>query len=217
MNSTVTASSMIRNPHKLTSRSLKAVNAKQDLQQLNGNGPATPTKIESKSIAVDKKVEEQLIDDLAAHACKATGTRNRKLAHRILMQLTNSLVWLKSKDMADDLSNAFHAIWEMAPQNVTEALLATQMIATNDAALMFLSRATIENQHPEAIDANVLRATRLMRLFSEQLEAMQKLKGKSGQQRVRVEHVHVHDGGQAVVGIVTAGGTGRGVGDDIEN
>ena len=89
-------------------------------------------------------------------------------------------------------------------------MLATQMIAANDAALMFLGRATMENQHPEAIDTNVLRATRLMRLFREQLEAMQKLKGKSGQQSVRVEHVHVHDGGQAIVGTVTSSGTGRG-------
>ncbi|HEY4932056.1 MAG TPA: hypothetical protein VII23_10830 [Terriglobales bacterium] len=96
-------------------------------------------------------------------------------------------------------------------------MLATQMIAANEAALMFLGRATNENQYPEAIDTNVLRATRLMRLFGEQLEAMQKLKGKSGRQSVRVEHVHVHDGGQAIVGTVTSSGTGRGVGDDAGN
>ncbi len=53
-----------------------------------------------------------------------------------------------------------------------------------------------------------------LRLFNDQLEAMQKLKGKTGQQRVTVEHVHVHKGGQAVVGTVA---TGRGVGDDTEN
>jgi hypothetical protein len=44
------------------------------------------------------------------------------------------------------------------------------------------------DQHPdllEGVDANVLRATRLMRLFNEQLEAMAKLKGTSGQQKVR--------------------------------
>ena len=92
-------------------------------------------------------------------------------------------------------------------------MLATQMIAANDSALMFLRRATLENQTTETINANALRATRLMRVFVEQLEAMQKLKGKSGQQRVTVEHVHVHEGGQAVVGAVM----GRGVGDDTEN
>jgi len=43
-----------------------------------------------------------------------------------------------------------------------------------------------------------------MRVFIEQLVAMAKLKGKAGQQKVVVEHVHVHSGGQAVVGTVAA-------------
>jgi hypothetical protein len=37
-----------------------------------------------------------------------------------------------------------------------------------------------KNQSNEAVDSNVLRATRLMRVFMQQLEAMQKLKGKAG-------------------------------------
>ena len=48
-----------------------------------------------------------------------------------------------------------------------------------------------------------------MRLFTEQVEAMSKLKGKSGQQRVVVEHVTVAAGGQAIVGAVMPGGGGR--------
>jgi GTPase len=52
-----------------------------------------------------------------------------------------------------------------------------------------------------------------MRLFTEQLEAMSKLKGKVGQQKVTVEHVHVHDGGQAIVGAVSTGKPDRGEGD----
>jgi hypothetical protein len=65
---------------------------------------------------------------------------------------------------------------------------------------------------PKPQDLNVLRATRLMRVFNEQLEAMQKLKGKAGQQTVTVEHVHIHKGGQAIVGAVSAPkiGAGRG-------
>ena len=43
----------------------------------------------------------------------------------------------------------------------------------------------------------------------EQLEAMQKLKGKAGQQKVTVEHVHVHEGGKAIVGAVSTGETQR--------
>ena len=52
-----------------------------------------------------------------------------------------------------------------------------------------------------------------MRLFTEQLEAMAKLKGKAGQQRVVVEHVTVAAGGQAIVGAVIPGGRGT-VGDN---
>ncbi len=83
-------------------------------------------------------------------------------------------------------------------------MLAVQMIAANDAALLFLRRATADGQTVEGSDGNVLRATRLMRLFIEQLAAMAKLKGKTGQQKVVVEHVHVHSGGQAVVGAVAS-------------
>jgi hypothetical protein len=54
-----------------------------------------------------------------------------------------------------------------------------------------------------------------MRVFNEQLEARQKLKGKARQQKVTVEHVNVHKGGQAIVGTVAA--TGPGVGDGTEN
>ena len=79
-----------------------------------------------------------------------------------------------------------------------------QMIAANHAALLFLRRATADGQTVEGADGNVLRATRLMRLFIEQLAAMAKLKGKASQQKVVVEHVHVHSGGQAVVGTVAS-------------
>jgi hypothetical protein len=41
-----------------------------------------------------------------------------------------------------------------------------------------------------------------MNLFIAQLGAMAKLKGTAGQQKMTVEHVHVHAGGQAIVGPV---------------
>ena len=59
------------------------------------------------------------------------------------------------------------------------------------------------------MDRNVNRAVRLMRVFTEQAETMMKLKGKSSQQRVVVEHVNVAAGGQAIVGTVIPGGRGQ--------
>jgi hypothetical protein len=45
---------------------------------------------------------------------------------------------------------------------------------------------------------------KLLRTYTAQLEALQRYRGK-GQQKVTVEHVHVHSGGQAIVGAVTGG------------
>jgi hypothetical protein len=39
------------------------------------------------------------------------------------------------------------------------------------------------------------------------MEALNRHRGK-GQQKMTVEHVHVHDGGQAIVGFVSQGGEG---------
>ena len=44
-----------------------------------------------------------------------------------------------------------------------------------------------------------------MALYARQLETLNKHRGK-GQQKVTVEHVHVAEGGQAIVGNVEAGG-----------
>lgn len=104
-----------------------------------------------------------------------------------------------------DLSiNAIAMLAELQPTTVTEASLAAQMVGTQRLAMTFLKRSTLVGLTTEAIDANTLRATRLMHLFNEQVETMGKLKGKVGQQRVVVEHVTVNRGGQAIVGAVAA-------------
>lgn len=63
------------------------------------------------------------------------------------------------------------------------------------------------------IDMNTNRATKLMRTFTAQVEALQKLRGK-GQQTVRVEHVTVNAGGQAIVGHVEHKARGEGAKDE---
>ena len=109
------------------------------------------------------------------------------------------------------MHSAIALVAEMQPTTATEAMLAAMMIGTQQRAMTFLTLATLDGQTIEGADANVLRATRLMRVFNEQIEAMAKLKGKGGQQRVVVEHVNVESGGQAIVGAVMGG---RGTGGD---
>ena len=86
----------------------------------------------------------------------------------------------------DGLAIALQTLGELQPENATQALLAVQMIGVHYAAILFLYRATLQGQTFDRAEANVLRATRLMRLFTEQLEAMQRLKCKTGQQKVTI-------------------------------
>ncbi len=53
-------------------------------------------------------------------------------------------------------------------------------------------------------------AARLLRAYATQVEALRRLRN-GGSQTVRVEHVHVNEGGQAIIGNVQ-----RGVGGDGE-
>src|SRR3546814_7648230 len=56
----------------------------------------------------------------------------------------------------------------------------------------------------------ISRANKMLGAFTKQVEALSALRGKTTQQKVTVKHVHVHEGGQAIVGNVTPGDGGRG-------
>ena len=174
----------------------------------------------SPAVSTKKESEESERFTRAMQKMKSSGVRDQRLADKLLVQAAGASLshWTpKDVSLCQRLELAASALTEMEPSNATEAMLALQMIAVHDAVLLFLMRATQENQTFEGSDANVLRATRLMQVFTAQLEAMQKLKGKTGQQKVTVEHVHVHQGGQAIVGAVMSTTPGEGAGDGAEN
>jgi hypothetical protein len=81
---------------------------------------------------------------------------------------------------------------EMAPEGPVQAMLAAQMIGVNEASAKFLAVAFEEGHTLESRTSNVNRAVRLMQLFLLQVEAFDRLRGKSVQQKVVVEHVHVN-------------------------
>jgi len=155
------------------------------------------------STPVTKSPEEQ---SLRESLRKVWGVRTPEVAHLLVKQAINLQVWMRpDRARRDDTFLGAEALLaELSPRTAAEALLAVQLIGVHEAATMFLHQATAEGQTAEGADRNVLRATRLMRLFTEQLDAMAKLKGRTSQQKVTVEHVHVHDGGQAIVGAVNA-------------
>ena len=87
----------------------------------------------------------------------------------------------------------------LEPRDAAEGMLISEMVGTHMLAMECLRRSNIEGQTFEGRDVNLRHAERLMRIYTQQVDALNKHRGK-GQQRVTVEHVTVNEGGQAVVG-----------------
>jgi hypothetical protein len=107
----------------------------------------------------------------------------------------------------EDINRALAAVSGIGARDEIEGMLATQMVATHFAAISVLRRLKGAETIPQQ-DSNGNLATKLLRTFTMQVEALQRYRGK-GQQKVTVEHVHVHSGGQAIVGAVLPGGGGK--------
>jgi hypothetical protein len=103
----------------------------------------------------------------------------------------------------------------MGPKDELEGLLAVQMIGVHSLSMECLKRASLEGQTTVGIDTNINRATKLLRTFTAQMEALNRHRGKIGQQMV-VGNVNVNEGGQAIVGPVSRNGRGKASEDDAD-
>jgi hypothetical protein len=88
-----------------------------------------------------------------------------------------------------------------APKDEIEGALAVQMACTHAAALAILGKLDSAFGTERRIAALASAAARLMKTFAMQVEVLRRLR-QCGHQYVRVEHVHVNEGGQAVIGNV---------------
>jgi hypothetical protein len=103
-----------------------------------------------------------------------------------------------------NLKSALSTIDGIGPKDELEGLLAVQMIAVHNLAMQCLAGAS-HNRTTETLDANISRATKLLRTFTMQMEAFGRHRGKISHQTV-VGSVNVNQGGQAIVGSVSQTG-----------
>src|SRR5262245_5920002 len=100
------------------------------------------------------------------------------------------------------------------PKDEVEGMLAAHMALTNIALLDLFARtrAAIAGHRYEGDGIRRLEAlgnltNKFMRTYTMQLDALAR-KRRKGEQRIKVKHVHVYAGGQAVVGNIHRGGRG---------
>lgn len=126
-----------------------------------------------------------------------------------------STLWLTAETPAEVIDTrrtaVITAMMSFKPADEVEGMLAAQSIALHLGAMECLRRAMVPEQ-PFDIAAKLRKdGANLARAMTDMLDALDRKRGKSGQQKVTVEHVHVHSGGQAIVGAVATGTPGGGV------
>jgi hypothetical protein len=148
-------------------------------------------------------------DDLKGRLKNIGGSRSDHLNNILANQTINAL-WLKHSDPETrdkQYSATVAALIGIAPKDELEGMMAAQLIAAHNAAMECYRRAMLGEQTFEGRRENLAQANKLSRSFATLLEALNRHRGK-GQQKVTVEHVHVHSGGQALVGVVEPSGGG---------
>jgi hypothetical protein len=129
----------------------------------------------------------------------AFGTASSAFVDASLQQLI-AAARLPNGGISEIAVNATLAFVEGAkPQNEVESALVMQMGCTHAAAMAVLGRVAGAHGPTRSTAAMASAAARLLRTYAIQVETLRRLRN-GGSQFVRVEHVHVNEGGQAVVG-----------------
>jgi hypothetical protein len=168
--------------------------------------------VTSKKPATDNKVTTIVVNDPDDRKgrLKTIGGSESDHWNNLLANQAVQALWLKSSDAeARDrqTSATIAALVGIGPKDELEGMMAAQLLAAHNASMECYRRAMLGEQTFEARRENLSQANKLSRTYAVLLDALNHHRGK-GQQKVTVEHVHVHSGGQAVVGLVGAPGGG---------
>ena len=133
---------------------------------------------------------------------KKIGGSNWDQWNRLLIDQVLQALWVKNsneKAIDGQIDATLTALIGISPQDELEGMMAAQLIASHNAAMECHRRAMLGDQTFEGRRENLNQANKLSRTWATLVEALNRYRGK-GQQKVTVEHVHVHAGGQAMVG-----------------
>jgi hypothetical protein len=139
--------------------------------------------------------------DWEAHLNKALGTVSPDFVKTSLLQLQSAARSPYGTISETAINSALAMIAAAGPKDEIEGALAIEMACTHTAAMAVLGKMDSGFGTERRIAAFGSTAARLMRTYALQMEVLRRLR-TGGQQFVRVEHVHVNDGGQAVIGNV---------------
>ena len=164
-------------------------------------------------------VDMRTPDQWAGKLRSLGGSRNDRFNH-VLANAAARTLWHHRDEAAearaDKLTAATVALRGLEPQDEVEGMLAAQIVGLHAATMECLRRAMIPEQPGEVASKLRRDAVSCARAMAEMCAALDRRRGK-GHQTVRVEHVTVQSGGQAIVGAVAPAAPPRGVGGDARS
>lgn len=152
--------------------------------------------------------KEENPDKCYAQMLETTGSPDGDFSKTILIQASSTLTMGEdNEEKANFIAALMHGL---RPRDELEGVLISQMAGSHNLIMAYMRRAMIPDQYLEAANDYTDRAYKLMNIFLKQIETLEKYRGKTTQQKVIVEHVHIHEGGQAVVGHIESKPRGEG-------
>ena len=141
------------------------------------------------------------------------GGSDRDVFNNFLIAQAIDAQWVPSVGLTDEqrvtLGEAVcTAMMGFGPADAIEGMLAAQAAALHGMVMENMRKARLVDQPHEIAQGLRKSAISASRMFTEIIGAMDRKRGRHRQQTVRVERVTVAPGGQAVVGVVNAGGAG---------
>jgi hypothetical protein len=163
--------------------------------------------MKSHSPLLSKQPETEIVVDqeMTKFMAEISGSVSEKFTSVLINQVLRTL-WLREADKEsknDQIAATIAAMQAIRPRDPLEGMLTAQMIATHNAVMQCLHQAVALKAYPQRQQENLNMANKLTRSYTMQMEALNRHRGK-GQQKVTVEHVHVHSGGQAIVGAINS-------------
>jgi hypothetical protein len=131
------------------------------------------------------------------------GTVSGDFVRASLLQLVQAARLPGSGTCEVAVNSALAFIEGARPRDEVEAALVIQMSCTHIAAMAVLARFSGAAGGDRSMVAGATAAARLLRAYAVQVETLRRLRN-GGSQFMRIEHVHINEGGQAVVGVVAA-------------
>lgn len=179
--------------------------AREHLRKRQRRPPQVRMKIkqDGTEVALGNSYPDPTVGDI--HLMAALGVADSLAYERLAGDLAN----LATKEGAVSerhLNQLLGIVREIGPRDAIETMLAVQMVAIHSATITAVRYLAVSTSLPQQDSFSSL-SNKLARTFAAQVETLKRYRS-DGQQTIKVQHVTVANGGQAIVGDVHAEGGG---------